>query len=174
MAKNISSEDLFDGTILENITMGKTRVGYNDVVWALNSVGILNMVNQLPKGLQTQVVPGGKQFSQTIATKMLIARCLAERPQLLILNDLLHELERADKLKILQFLISKENSWTLICVSNDPLIMSACDRIIFMKDGAILHEAPYEEMVTRQDFKEAILCAPASQSYQKLINEKPA
>lgn len=171
IAKNISSEDLFDGTILENISMGKSRVGYQDVVWALENVGILDMVNQLPHGLQTQVVPGGKQFSHTIATKLLIARCLAERPQLLILNDLLHELERADKLKILQFLIDKKNPWTLICVSNDPLIMSACDRIIFMKEGEVVKEAPYEAMLARRDFKEAILCAPISQSYQKIIKE---
>ncbi|MGB0521690.1 MAG: peptidase domain-containing ABC transporter [Flammeovirgaceae bacterium] len=172
VAKNISSEDLFDGTILENISMGKSRIGYQDVVWALESVGILDMINHLPKGLQTQVVPGGKQFSHTIATKLLIARCIAERPQLLILNDLLHELEREDKLRILQFLIDKNNPWTLICVSNDPLIMSACDRIVFMKEGQILHEAPYEEMLGRKDFKEAILCAPISQSYQTIIQQK--
>lgn len=172
IAKNISSEDLFDGTVLENITMGKARVSYRDVVWALENVGLMDMVNQLPKGLQTNIVPGGKQFSNTIATKMLIARCLAEKPQLLIINDLLHNLERVDKLKILQFLIDKKNPWTLICVSNDPLIMSACDQILFMKSGEVLHEAPYEEMIQRSDFKEAILCAPISQTYQKILQEK--
>lgn len=171
VAKNISSDDLFEGTVLENISMGKTRVSYQDVVWALESVGLMALINDMPNGLQTQIIPGGKQFSRTIATKLLIARCIAERPQLLILNDMLHELERADKLKILQFLIDKENPWTLVCVSNDPLIMSACNQILFMKDGEILDRAPYEKMVLRADFKDAILCVPVSQSYQNLIKD---
>jgi len=169
IAKNISSEDLFEGTVLENISMGKSRVSYQDVVWALESVGLMEMVNQLPDGLQTKIIPGGKQFSKTISTKLLIARCIAERPQLLILNDMLHELERSDKLKILQFLVDKANPWTLLCISNDPLIMSACNQIIFMKEGQVLEIAPYEEMLGRTDFKEAILCVPMSQTYHNLI-----
>lgn len=88
---------------------------------------------------------------------MIIARCLAERPQLLIMNDLLHSLEKIDKLRILNVLIDKANPWTLICVSNDPLIMSACNRVVFMKKGEILMDQPYEEMVLHPDFKNVIL-----------------
>jgi ABC-type bacteriocin/lantibiotic exporter with double-glycine peptidase domain len=157
VAKNVSNDDLFDGTILENVTMGKSRISYDDVVWALDSVGLMDFVNGMPKGLQTEVVSGGKQFSQTVATKLMIARCLAERPQLLILNDLLHDLEKIDKLRILNILIDKANQWTLIFVSNDPLIMSACNRVVFMKEGEILMEQPYEEMVLNPDFKSVIL-----------------
>ena len=157
IAKNVSSEELFDGTILENVSMGKARVSYQDVVWALESVGLIDFVNTLPKGLQTQIVPGGKQFSNTIATKLIIARCLAERPQLLILNDLTHDMEKIDKLRLLSILIDSNNPWTLICVSNDPLIMSACNKVVFMKDGEIVMNKPYEQMLQEADFKNVIL-----------------
>ncbi len=156
LAKSVSHEDIFEGSILENISMGKSRVSYNDVMWALESVGLGDMVKGLPQGLMTPMVASGRAFSASTATKMIIARCIAERPQLLILNDIMHDLEKADRMKIIQFLISPENPWTLLMVSNDPLVLAACDRVVFMDKGEVLEVAPYTQLLNNDSFRDCV------------------
>lgn len=156
LAKSVSHEDIFDGNILENISMGKARVSYKDVMWALENVGLDKMVESLPKGLMTEMVASGRAFSASTATKMIIARCIAERPQLLILNDIMHDLEKSDRMSIIQFLISKENPWTLLMVSNDPLVLAACDRVIFMEKGSITASGTYSELLGNDSFRDCV------------------
>jgi len=157
IAKNSSHEEIFDGTILENVSMGKGRVGYEDVIWALQNVGLYDMVSAMPNGLQTQLVAGGKVFSESVASKMILARCVAERPQMLILNSVLHELEKPDRLRILNFLVDKQHPWTLTCVSNDPVVMASCDRIILMQDGKVVRQGSYEELQGDELFTEILI-----------------
>jgi ABC-type bacteriocin/lantibiotic exporter with double-glycine peptidase domain len=45
---NFSEDEIFAGTILDNIAMGKSKVKYQDVIWALENVGLYNKINQLP------------------------------------------------------------------------------------------------------------------------------
>ena len=53
-------------------------------------------------------------------------------------------------------LAKKENNWTLMVVSNDPVIMAACDRVIIMEDGAIKSEGPFEDLVKSDELKNII------------------
>ncbi|MBT31889.1 MAG: xenobiotic-transporting ATPase [Thalassobius sp.] len=157
VAKNVSSEEIFDGTILENVTMGNSKVSYEDVTWALESVGLLDLFSSLPNGLMTNMVAGGRIFSQSVASKLVLARCIAERPRLLILNDIIKDLEKVDRLKILHFLMDKENPWTLVSVSNDPMTMASCDRIVLLDSGKKIMEGTYEELMENEKFKEILV-----------------
>lgn len=156
LAKSVSQEHIFNGNILDNISMGKSRVSYSDVMWALESVGLGKMVQELPDGLMTEMVASGSTFSASTATKMIIARCIAEKPQLLILNDIMHDLEKADRMKIIQFLISHENPWTLLMVSNDPLVLAACDRVMFMEDGKVIDTGTYNQLLKNDRFVDCV------------------
>lgn len=90
VAKNISQEDLFDGTLIENITVGKISETVQDAIEAMRTVGILDTVNAMPDGLNTQILSGGIGLSSSFCYKLILARCLAEKPRLLILNDFFH------------------------------------------------------------------------------------
>src|SRR5690606_21397055 len=48
---NTSKEQVFDGTILENITLGIPNVPIEDVVWATDNVGLTDFIHELPDGL---------------------------------------------------------------------------------------------------------------------------
>mgnify|MGYP001092459717 CR=1 FL=1 len=157
VAINVAADDIFDGTILENVSMGNSNVSYEDVTWALENVGLLDKFSSLPDGLMTNLVPGGKIFSGSVAAKLVLARCIAERPRLMIINDILNELEKVDRLKILHFLMDKSNPWTLICVSNDPMTMASCDRIVLMKEGKKVSEGTYEDLLRDDQFKDILV-----------------
>ncbi|MFM7429414.1 MAG: peptidase domain-containing ABC transporter [Flammeovirgaceae bacterium] len=135
VAKNISQEDLFDGTLIENLTVGKISETVQDAIEAMRSVGILDTVNAMPDGLNTQILSGGIGLSSSFCNKLILARCLAEKPRLLILNDLFHAITKKEKMELLGVLHQAKR--TIIYVSNDPLVMSACDRVVVMADGKI-------------------------------------
>lgn len=135
VAKNISQEDLFDGTLIENITVGKISETVQDAIEAMRTVGILDTVNAMPDGLNTQILSGGIGLSSSFCYKLILARCLAEKPRLLILNDFFHALTKKEKMELLGVLHQAKR--TIIYVSNDPLVMSVCDRVVVLADGKV-------------------------------------
>ncbi len=154
IAKNISQEDLFDGTVLENLTVGRSNATIEQVFAALNRVGLSDTIHRMPKGLEAPVISGGKGLSPTVAQKLILARCLIKKPKLIILNDFFAVLTKADKLKLLGSLIEEDRTWTLIIISNDPVIMSACEKIILMESGRIKSEGPFEVLLKNGELKD--------------------
>ncbi len=156
VAKNISQEDLFDGTLLENLTVGKSHTTIQHVMDAISSVGLSDDINRMPKGLDTPVISGGKGMSHTLVQKLILARCLAKRPKLIVLNDFFTALTKSDKMKLLGCLIQENRTWTLLVISNDPLIMSACENIIIMEQGKIKNEGTFESLLKKGDLNDFI------------------
>jgi ABC-type bacteriocin/lantibiotic exporter with double-glycine peptidase domain len=147
MAKNVSLEDIFEGTILENIVVGKPNVTTRDAVDAIGKVGLAEKINRMPDGLNTQIVSGGKGFSTSFVARLILARCLVKKPRLMILNDFFGSFQRSEKEKLVE-LVTNESKCTLVAVSNDAMVMEACDRIILMDGGKIAKEGTYAELLT--------------------------
>jgi len=147
IGKNVSQEDLFEGSIIENILLAKPNAKIEDAVWAINEVGIADDINAMPDGLDTTIVSGGKGLSSNLVNKIILSRCLAKRPNLLILTDFFYGFLKSEKLNLIQKLTDKNQPWTLIVVSNDPLIMAACDTVVILEDGIIKKNAPFEELI---------------------------
>ncbi|MDH4092046.1 MAG: ABC transporter ATP-binding protein/permease [Cyclobacteriaceae bacterium] len=146
IAKNISAEDIFDGTILENITIGKPMESIEDAVQALQDVGADDTINRLAKGLNTHLVSGGKGYSSSMINKIILARCLAKKPHLIILNDFFSGLKKQEKISQIQCVTAVDKKWTLLAVSNDPMVMAACDRVVVLKDGRIEVEGTFRDL----------------------------
>lgn len=147
LAKNVSSEDIFEGTILDNITVGKPQVSTRDAVEAINIVGLSDKINMLPNGLNTQVISGGKGFSSSFVHKLILARCLVKKPRLLILNDFFASFQRSEKENLIN-VVTTAAECTLVAVSNDPMVMAACDRVIVMEAGTIVAEGTFTELLS--------------------------
>lgn len=156
VAKNISQEDLFDGTLLENITLGRPSTTAHDALQALSQAGLSDYINALPNGLDTHILSGGKGLTKTVIHKLILARCLAKRPRLLILNDFFITLGKSDKVELLNAITGKNRSSTVIIASKDPLIMSVCDRVVVLDDGLIRATGTMEELLKMEVLKDLI------------------
>jgi ABC-type branched-subunit amino acid transport system ATPase component len=77
--------------------------------------------------------------------------------KLLILNDYFNTFQKSDKLELINLLTKKENTWTLLVVSNDPIIMSACDRVILLRHGTIAASSTYQELLNNKLANDLIL-----------------
>ncbi|MCS7017898.1 MAG: ATP-binding cassette domain-containing protein [Cytophagales bacterium] len=157
VASNFAIDNIFEGTILDNITMGKSSISLDDAVWALEKVGLSDFINELPNGLQTELIAGGKSWPSSIHVRLTLARCIAERPQLLILNDFFSVLQKNEKRKLLDFLVDRSNPWTLLLISNDPVLMQVCDRNIILKDGKVHLQGSFQELNQHPDYYQVVL-----------------
>lgn len=156
IAKNISPEDIFDGTLLENITLGSPVRRVEDARLAMSQVRLEDEINRLQEGLGTHIVSGGKGYSSSFIHKLILARCLAKKPSLIILNDFFSGLKRQEKLDLLHSVVNEEARWTLIAVSNDPLVMAACDSVVVLSNGRIVDHGQFDELVKRETFSNYI------------------
>jgi ABC-type bacteriocin/lantibiotic exporter with double-glycine peptidase domain len=153
IGKNISQEDLFDGTLLENLTVGNKNISIERVLAALEAVGLSDFIHRLPNGLSSPMISGGKGLPSTVAQKLILARCIAKEPKLMVLNDFFAGLPRTEKLSLVQRVVNRDNSWTLLAVSNDPIVMAACDRVLVLENGKIKAEGPFEELLKNDIIK---------------------
>lgn len=156
IGKNVSTDDIFDGTILENILVGKPKADEKLAIACIKKVHLENSINKLPLGLNTPILSAGKGYSETFIQKLILARCLAKEPRLLILNDFFSNFPKNDRLDLINILAQRSNPWTLLVVSNDPLIMAACDRVIFLKEGSVLADGTLEEIFKEKEVVENI------------------
>ena len=147
-----SQEDIFRGTILENITLGHPDIKLEDVIWASDSVGLTSYIRRIPNGFNTMLQPGGKNVPHNIRIKIMLARSIAKRPRLQAMEAFLHNLDQADRMRVINFLTAPENNWTLIIVTDDPMVAAKCDRILIMKDGKIIESGSYEQIVSCPHF----------------------
>ena len=127
-----SQLSLFEGTLEENIVLGREYIPYSDVRWALRFTDLETEVDALPQGLKTHVRAAGKIFAPTHIGRILIARAILGRPQLLIFEGILHNMHPATRETILRRLCSKDEPWSVIFVSNDPTLTSHIDRRIML------------------------------------------
>ncbi len=154
--RNLATDLIFDGTLLENIVMGRASITLSDVQWALESLNMNNNIGELGEGLTTQMIAGGKRFSESFIAKISVARCIVEKPKLLMVTDIYRELHKAERMSAIAFLTDKSNPWTLLTISNDPMIMAACDRVIVLNDGKITLNGKYKDLIKNPLFQEAV------------------
>lgn len=147
-------EDIFRGSIIENICLGHEEVGMEEVVWACKSVGLDTYIEQLPMGYQSVLIPGGTNVPRSVRAKIILARGIVYRPQLLVMEEFFINFSQVDREKISSLLTARENNWTLIAVTNDPTLARNCDRILIMQDGQIIAEGDYESIRQGEHFEQ--------------------
>ncbi len=148
-----SQEDIFRGTILENITLGRSEVPTQHVLEIADKIGLTDFIRKSPQGLNTELLPGGQNVPRSTITKILIARAIITEPNLLVMEEPLGNLTFRDRLCIGRLLTDPQNRWTFICATADPLLASLCDRVLVLRDGQIIMDTVFEEVEKSEHFE---------------------
>ena len=142
---NMSKEQVFDGTLLENVTLGQD-LPLQDVLWAIDMVGLGDFVHELSQGLQTYLVGGSQRLPASIARKIVMARSIVSRPNLLIIDDFWVGMSKKEKMHLMRILTSEQFNWTMIIVSNDQDVMELCDRTLLLQNGQLKASGSFEQI----------------------------
>jgi ABC-type bacteriocin/lantibiotic exporter with double-glycine peptidase domain len=116
------SEDLFEGTLVENITLGRPEIELSDVEWAVQGLGLQSFIKSLPKGYETMVGPTARPLSSSLVERILLARAIVVRPRLLLLDDIFHLFDPKERKNIVEFIWDPSQPWTLVAASNLPTV----------------------------------------------------
>jgi ABC-type bacteriocin/lantibiotic exporter with double-glycine peptidase domain len=138
--------EIFEGSVEENVALGRAGVGAAEVMRALELVSAFDDVQALPLGLRTPLVSGGRGLPTTLRIKILVARAVAARPRLLVMDELLASVEPAARHDLINALTGASAPWTLFIVSHDPEVFSAVDTVLVLRDGATHAAAPWKDL----------------------------
>jgi ABC-type bacteriocin/lantibiotic exporter with double-glycine peptidase domain len=160
MGDSLAKEDIFRGTLEENISMGRPQVPFSEVREVSHAVGLENFVEEMEKGYQTMLDPEGRRLPNSIRQKIMLARAVAGSPRLILLEDTFMRLEVADRQRFADYLFSR--GWTIVAVSNDAQFASRCDRVIVLDNGRVLHCGTYEEIKAKPEISKVFTVSKQS------------
>ena len=116
------SENLFEGTLIENITLGRPEIELSDVNWAVKGLGLEEFIKSLPNGYETMVGPTARPLSSSLVERILLARAIVVKPRLLLLDDIFHLFDPKERKSIVEFIWAPTQPWTLVAASNLPTV----------------------------------------------------
>jgi ABC-type bacteriocin/lantibiotic exporter with double-glycine peptidase domain len=148
-------EQLFEGTLSENISLMRPGITNKEVAWAIEKVGLKNWVKTLPLGYDNPLDPLGSKLSRGVIQRVLIARGIVDKPSLLLFEYAMDQIDFKDRKDIVDFLISRDNPWTLVAVSNDEYLAHKVDKIVIMNNGNVEHYDTYENLKEFFTFKKS-------------------
>ncbi len=135
---SLADETPFEGSIRDNITFGNKAISEEQLLWAIDKVGLNLFIKESPQGLNTVLYPEGKQISFTVAKRIVLARAIVSKPKILILEDPLEHFEAEEVGRLIAFLTDEANPWALVVVSMSNDWSQSCTQVITLKKGEII------------------------------------
>ena len=143
---------LKNGTIRENIAMGKPDATMEEVVAAAKAAHAHSFIKRLPKGYDTWISEDGGSLSQGQKQLLCITRVMLCLPPMLILDEATSSIDTRTEMKIQQAFASMMEGRTSFIVAHRLSTIQSADVILVMKDGNIIEQGTHEELLARGEF----------------------
>ena len=132
----INQQDIFNGTVWENIALGNENISMETVKNVSVKVGLNDFIATLKNGYDTILDPTGKRLPRNVIHKILLVRALVGKPRLLLLEEPWQNLENGQRNQIIEMFNETKNT-TIIVVSNDDDFAKQCDKILNIEAGQV-------------------------------------
>jgi len=140
----VHDAEVFTGTVLENICVGRPHVDASAARDALETVGLLADVLDLPDGVQTKLSMSGRPLSPGQTARLALARAIAGRPRLLILDGAFEKIDDPElRNAIADRIFDRSNPWTLLCISSHPDLLWRCEPVFLLDKAGLTELADY-------------------------------
>ena len=133
----LAQEVIFEGTLAENLTVGRAGISTEDLRSASEAVGLMRIIEAWPEGFSTPLSSEGEGLPQTFVHRIFLARAIAGKPRLLVLDPFLRPFEEEERESLSEYLTRPEHPWTLVAATSDEAFVKRCSHVVHMKDGRI-------------------------------------
>lgn len=144
----VHAPELLEGTIAENVHLQREHVDYQQVRAALEAVGLWDEIMSLERGLETPVSLGGGNLCDSQAIRLMLARAIAGRPRLLLVDSILDQLNEPQLQRAFEALSPADRSTTVVIVTSRDRLLDMCDRTVTILPAPEPDSAPDVEVVT--------------------------
>ncbi|WP_299617618.1 ABC transporter ATP-binding protein [Pelagibius sp.] len=128
---------LFHDTILANVTLGDPRIGEAEAREALEAAGVWDFVAGLPEGLQSVVGEKGAKLSGGQRQRIALARALAGKPKLLILDEVTSALDPETEQAICRNIDALSRQMTILAITHREAWTDIAERTYLIDRGGI-------------------------------------
>ena len=147
---------LKEGTIRENICMGKPDATDEEIMEAAKASHAHNFIKRLPKGYDTVIAEDGGNLSQGQKQLLCIARVMLCLPPMLILDEATSSIDTRTEMKIQEAFGRMMKGRTSFIVAHRLSTIEEADIILVMKDGHIIEQGNHEELLQKNGFYAAL------------------
>ncbi|WP_087500977.1 ABC transporter ATP-binding protein [Pseudomonas sp. SID14000] len=128
---------LFQGSIADNIRVGKPDASEAEVLAAAREAGVMEMLERLPEGLDTQVGEGGTRLSGGERQRISIARALIKDAPILLVDEATAALDAENQVAISEALARLRGKRTVIVIAHQLSTVAMADQVVVLDQGQI-------------------------------------
>ncbi|MFJ6049748.1 ABC transporter ATP-binding protein [Streptomyces sp. NPDC092307] len=158
---------LFDGTIEENVRLGRPDADEAEVRAAATAARLDEVIERLPGGWAAHVGEGGARLSGGERQRVSIARALLKDAPVVLLDEVTSALDPVNEAAVHEGIERLMAGRTVVMVAHRMRTVRRADRVVFLADGRILEEGDHDALLRRggryADFWNASLALAASE-----------
>ena len=143
---------LKDGTVRENIAMGKPDATDEEIIAAAKASHAHSFIKRMPQGYDTVISDENSGLSQGQKQLLCIARVMLCLPPMLILDEATSSIDTRTEIKIQQAFSRMMQGRTSFVVAHRLSTIKNSDLILVMKDGSIIEQGTHAELMEQNGF----------------------
>jgi len=140
---------LFSGSLEDNLRMASPQACLRDIEAVLRDVQLADLVDSLPRGLQTEVGEFGAHLSGGQRQRLALARALLRRAPVLLLDEPTSSADPRTEQALLQVLRPLRGRRTLVMAAHRLETAREADRIVVLEDGRVAEQGTHDDLLRR-------------------------
>ena len=136
-----------NGTLADNLRIGNPKATDEELYSAIRDSGLMEYVEGLPEGLETNVGERGSMLSGGQKQRLSLARALVKDAKILILDEASSALDPITELKINEAIRNRQDTQTILIISHRLSTVLSADQIIVMENGTIIETGTHTDLL---------------------------
>jgi ATP-binding cassette subfamily B protein len=141
---------LFSGTVGENIRLGRPEATDAEIRAAVAQLGLLDLVEALPRGFDTEVGENGAGLSSGQRQLVCIARAFLPNPSLVILDEATSAVDAVTDQRLQRALASLLKGRTSLVVAHRLSTIRHADLVLVLEQGRLVERGSHRELLAKQ------------------------